>query len=152
MSKFKVGDIVRIVKEHPGFDKDLEQSTVGKIGVIKGFLRDGEYKVFFDDIDDFWFYIDEYLELVSDDISPQYTYADVIIDPNDPRVEIGAKYYFADTPRECLDKANKRMEFYKLEYVENEIFPFNTDVTAWSCIIRKNKYSYKEDCQEENNE
>ena len=150
MAKFKVGDKVRIVKEFPGLEDNCEL-TVGDICVIKSFNNKGDINVLFEDIDDYWFFDEDCLELVSDDTSLQYTYADVIIDPNDPRVEIGAKYYFADTPRECLDKANKRMESYMLEYVENEIFPFNTDVTAWSCIIRKNKSLYKDDCQEENN-
>lgn len=36
----------------------------------------------------------------------EYTYADVIIDPEDPRVEIGKEYYFGDTPAEALKFAN----------------------------------------------
>lgn len=36
----------------------------------------------------------------------EYTYADVIIDPNDKRVKIGERYYFADTPKEALELAN----------------------------------------------
>ncbi len=36
----------------------------------------------------------------------EYTYKDVIIDPEDPRVEIGAEYYFGDTPAEVLKFAN----------------------------------------------
>ena len=36
----------------------------------------------------------------------KYTYKDVIIDPEDPRVEIGAEYYFGDTPAEVLKFAN----------------------------------------------
>ena len=144
MANFKLGDKVRIVKDYPGFDKDCEQSTVGKIGVIKGFHEDGDPKVFFEDIDDFWFYNDECLELIDNDTSPQYTYADVIIDPNDPRVEIGAKYYFADNPKECLDKANKRMFIYELKEIRNGNFPFITEGTTWACIIREKKPTYTE--------
>ena len=33
----------------------------------------------------------------------EYTYADVIIDPDDPRVEIGKEYYFGNNPA-CLLK------------------------------------------------
>ena len=29
----------------------------------------------------------------------EYTYKDVIIDPDDPRVEIGEKYFFFDYPQ-----------------------------------------------------
>lgn len=36
----------------------------------------------------------------------EYTYADVIINPEDPRVEIGKEYYFGDTPAEALKFAN----------------------------------------------
>lgn len=144
MANFKLGDKVRIVKDYPGFDKDCEQSTVGKIGVIKGFHEDGDPKVFFEDIDDFWFYNDECLELVDNGTSPQYTYEDVIIDPNDSRVEIGAKYYFADNPKECLDKANKRMFIYELKEIRNGNFPFITEGTTWACIIREKKPTYTE--------
>lgn len=144
MDKFKLGDRVRIVKDYPGFDKDCEQSTVGKIGIIKGFHDDGDPKVFFEDIDDFWYYKDECLELVSDDTSPKYTYADVIIDPNDPRVEIGAEYYFADTPQECVGEANFIKSANRLSEVKNEKLPFFEDYTPWLCMIRKKEPTYTE--------
>ena len=40
----------------------------------------------------------------------EYTYKDVIIDPEDPRVEIGKEYYFGDFPKEALEYANKRKQ------------------------------------------
>lgn len=36
----------------------------------------------------------------------EYTYADVIIDPEDPRVKIGAEYYFANHVKSVLSFAN----------------------------------------------
>lgn len=36
----------------------------------------------------------------------EYTYADVIIAPNDERVKVGEKYYFANTPKELVKVAN----------------------------------------------
>lgn len=41
-------------------------------------------------------------------MAERYTYRDVIIDPDDPRVEIGAEYYFSDFPVDCLRFAKAR--------------------------------------------
>ncbi len=40
-------------------------------------------------------------------MSEKYTYADVIIDPDDPRVEIGAEYYCSTSVGATLKYANK---------------------------------------------
>ena len=74
----------------------------------------------------------------------EYTYADVIIDPNDPRVEIGAEYYFEDTAMEVLELAQDNVGSSKLEEIyESSNFPFKfkgvTD--GFPCIIRKKEYT-----------
>ncbi len=73
-------------------------------------------------------------------MSEKYTYADVIIDPEDPRVEIGAEYYFADNPRTVLSQ----LEDYKAiprklaKVSPNDSFPFWAEGgCAWACLIRK---------------
>ena len=70
----------------------------------------------------------------------EYTYADVIINPADPRVEFGKEYYFGDFPKEALEYANKNGRGALLEDIDLiSDFPFlmeNFDESA-SCIIRK---------------
>ena len=73
-------------------------------------------------------------------MADKYTYADVIIDPNDPRVEIGAEYFFEDTAMEVLELAQDNVGSSKLEEIyESNNFPFKfkgvTD--GYACIIRK---------------
>ena len=71
---------------------------------------------------------------------PEYTYKDVIIDPEDPRVEIGKEYYFGDFPKEALEYANKNGRGALLEDIDLvSHFPFlmeNFDESA-PCLIRK---------------
>ena len=68
----------------------------------------------------------------------EYTYKDVIIDPNDPRVEIGRRYWFADTPRECLWRANTAKDTWDLIGVNHaDDYPFVTDGNDCVCIIIK---------------
>ena len=69
---------------------------------------------------------------------PEYTYKDVIIDPEDPRVEIGAEYYFGDNPVDALRRA-KRDGVYTLKYVNKDTEePFiSCGDFRYSCIIRK---------------
>ena len=74
----------------------------------------------------------------------EYTFKDVIIDPNDPRVEIGAEYYFSDSPKECLWRANGGMTAYKLEKVVYENRPFVGDDMYYICILRKKEPTYTE--------
>ena len=74
----------------------------------------------------------------------EYTFADVIIDPEDPRIEIGAKYYRADYPKKVLFLANND-EYYigTLEEIDTESpeTPFVVRTggahAPWACIIRK---------------
>ena len=70
----------------------------------------------------------------------EYTYADVIIDPNDPRVEIGKEYYFSDTPKGVLDYANRSSKGDYLEFVaKSEMHPFSLEKQPFHkcCLIRK---------------
>ena len=74
----------------------------------------------------------------------EYTYADVIIDPNDPRVEIGAEYYYCDNPSTCLERANKE-DVAHLAVLE-KVYPdaighFFIDDANSICIIRKKEYT-----------
>ena len=70
----------------------------------------------------------------------KYTYADVIIDPEDPRVEFGKEYYFGDFPKEALEYANKNGRGALLEDIDLvSNFPFlmeNFDESV-PCLIRK---------------
>ena len=70
----------------------------------------------------------------------EYTYKDVIIDPEDPRVEIGKEYYYCDDPTGCLERAIKD-DVTHLAGLEN-VYPrsighFFIDDTYSICIIRK---------------
>ena len=66
----------------------------------------------------------------------EYTYKDVIIDPDDPRVEIGRRYWFADTPRECLWRANTAKKTWNLIVVKHDDDnPFVADGIDSACII-----------------
>lgn len=82
---------------------------------------------------------------------PEYTYKDVIIDPEDPRVEIGMEYYRADFPKRVLNIANNDEDYFgTLESIdtENPEAPFivktGSDYSSWACIIRKKEVSYAE--------
>ena len=71
----------------------------------------------------------------------EYTYKDVIIDPEDPRVEIGAKYWVGKTPTEVLLNARAEAVTIILSYVDETLFaPFVAsalDGEGFSCLIRK---------------
>ena len=70
----------------------------------------------------------------------EYTYKDVIIDPEDPRIEIGAEYYFGDTPNKVLSAANCGIQFGTLRDVKkDESSPFwiENRVISWAVLIRK---------------
>lgn len=67
-----------------------------------------------------------------------YSYADVIIDPDDPRVEIGAEYYMADYVTSVLNAANNCGRGDKLIGVRHGAKkPFICQGVAWACLIRK---------------
>ena len=67
----------------------------------------------------------------------EYTYKDVIIDPEDPRVEIGKEYYFGDNPGEVLKWANSNHETHRLRMILKENYPFSFEGLHFPCIIRK---------------
>ena len=79
-------------------------------------------------------------------MADKYTYADVIIDPKDLRVEIGKEYYFGEFPKEALEYANKNGRGALLEDIDLvSNFPFlmeNFDESA-PCIIRKKESKKK---------
>ena len=74
----------------------------------------------------------------------EYTYADVIIDPNDPRVEIGKEYWFGSGPKQVIDKANGDNSTSMLREIRPNLErPFlfssdmNSDIGMAPCMIRK---------------
>ena len=78
----------------------------------------------------------------------KYTYKDVIIDPNDPRVEIGAEYWFSDCPNGMIKELNRGEELKHgvlLIVNHDESYPFeDEDYNCWTCIIRKKESTYEE--------
>ncbi len=79
-------------------------------------------------------------------MADKYTYADVIIDPNDPRVEIGKEYFFASNPAEVIRLANAGSSGKKLIRVDYAYYaPFVTGIfeDRYSCIIRKKEPAKK---------
>ena len=82
-------------------------------------------------------------------MADKYTYADVIIDPKDPRVEIGAEYYRSDYPKRVLKHASNDNDFGTLEEIDNESpeTPFIVrtgsalSTSPWACLIRKKEYT-----------
>ena len=71
----------------------------------------------------------------------KYTYKDVIIDPNDPRVEIGKEYYFADNPSSVLYQARSGSECnkgtLKMVYKDWDDPFVETSDERFVCLIRK---------------
>ena len=70
----------------------------------------------------------------------EYTYADVIIDPNDERVEIGERYYMGDSPNIVLERANEAKDFAinTLVKIDNEDWdPFlGGNQGCYCCLIK----------------
>lgn len=70
----------------------------------------------------------------------EYTYADVIIDPNDERVKIGEKYYMGDSPNLVLERANEAKDFAinTLVKIDNEDWdPFlGGNQGCYCCLIK----------------
>ena len=74
----------------------------------------------------------------------EYTYADIIMDPNDPRLEgaIGKECYFNDSPKTILEHANNNSpnNFFSLKEInENNEYPFTDGKyeDVWTLIIIK---------------
>lgn len=75
-----------------------------------------------------------------------YSYADVIIDPDDPRVEIGREYWFGDVPGELLSHSNKdKPNCHGVLHdvgEDGEFYPFcvcvdGVNYIEAACLIRK---------------
>lgn len=69
---------------------------------------------------------------------PEYTYEDIIINPKDPRIELGKEYYFGDKPKELLKIAredNSADVLFEVRKDSDEPFAFAS--LGYSCIIRK---------------
>ena len=76
----------------------------------------------------------------------EYTYADVIIDPEDPRVEIGKEYYFGDNPTALLYGVQHNWPIRKLEDVSEQapsIAPFYNGSSFFACLICKKEPEQK---------
>lgn len=76
----------------------------------------------------------------------EYTYEDIIMDPEDPRLEgaIGKKCYFADYPKLLLEDARSNSSIccsYRLREIrKNAKYPFvDKDGHSWTLIIIKNE-------------
>ena len=72
----------------------------------------------------------------------EYTYEDIIMDPEDPRLEdaIGKECWLSDYPKEVLDYARNNLKEFRLKSIEKEEnFPFvdNNHEDNWALIIIK---------------
>lgn len=74
----------------------------------------------------------------------EYTYEDIIMDPNDPRLEgaIGKECYFNDSPKMILEHANNNSpnNFFSLKEInKNNEYPFTDGKyeDVWTLIIIK---------------
>lgn len=76
----------------------------------------------------------------------KYSYKDVIIDPADPRVEIGKEYWFGDAPGELLANSNKdKPNCHGVLHdvgEDGEFYPFcvcvdGVNYIEAACLIRK---------------
>ena len=79
----------------------------------------------------------------------KYDYKDIIVDPSDPRVEIGAEYFYSDKPKMVLDNANNGGRIGTLKEAKEDAYvPFTINCPKgpfqWTCIIRKKEPSYVE--------
>lgn len=75
----------------------------------------------------------------------KYTFSDIIIDPNDPRLKdaIGKEVYCEDFPMALLENANNTKENIHIFDEVDDSFqsPFFCDGLGWTCIIIKNEQS-----------
>lgn len=73
-------------------------------------------------------------------MAEKYSYSDVIIDPNDARVEIGKEYWFADYPFNVLLFANRddgACHGILSGISRGDITPFFIRGKYYACLIRK---------------
>ena len=72
----------------------------------------------------------------------EYTFADIIMDPEDPRLEgaIGKECWLSDYPKGVLDYARNNLKEFRLKSIDKEDnFPFvdNNHEDNWALIIIK---------------
>ena len=70
----------------------------------------------------------------------EYTYKDVIIDPEDPRVEVGKEYFFGDGPSHLLWGVRTGWDAETLVKVCKDApseDPFYNGAARFQCLIRK---------------
>lgn len=74
----------------------------------------------------------------------KYTWDDIIINPNDPRIEVGKEYYYNSVPFAVLWEVNKDFYTSILEgVIEGSSEPFKVKSgNCYSCIIRKKEPKY----------
>ena len=73
----------------------------------------------------------------------EHTYKDIIISPDDSRIAIGRRYWFGDTPHECLWRANKAKDTWNLIGVKHDMdYPFETEHAGWACMILEKEPKY----------
>lgn len=74
-------------------------------------------------------------------MTEKYTYADIIIDPEDPRAEIGKEYYWSDHPSSLLMEVQDgiKQPLPLLRIVSGSEHPFKNKDAGYQCIIRKKK-------------
>lgn len=73
-------------------------------------------------------------------MAEKYTYTDIIIDPDDARVEIGKEYWFADYPFNVLLFANRddgACHGILSGITRRDITPFFIRDKHYACLIRK---------------
>ena len=73
-------------------------------------------------------------------MADKYTYADVIIDPKDPRVKRGMMYYFGTSPNAVIRSANTKHDKSMLTdifFVDDTSDPFiDAKGYSYSCVIK----------------
>lgn len=80
-------------------------------------------------------------------MADKYTWDDIIINPNDPRLEgaIGKEVYTANSPFICVRKANRSGDYKELTRIDSDLpCPFITQNSSWNCIILKKEPTYDE--------
>lgn len=79
-------------------------------------------------------------------MADKYTYADIIIDPNDERVKVGEKYFFHNNPMRAIEYANDSdEESFELIKVAGDTCPFICVEGASCCIIKDKENKKKEE-------
>ena len=110
--------------------------------VIRGYVDYGEYEQILENIEEIKSKSKHSEKSVDmrrrKPMSEKYTYADVIIDPEDPRVEVGKEYYFASVIASLLVYANGDCMAKDLKSIrKGSNYPFADGISNYMCIIRK---------------